>query len=388
MRSITGYRVTTTGMAEFGALLGGFRADAMRVMTRRYCEAVADEATRLLDLHRMSVARRPSDANPIHEAVAAVRAIAAGKDDPLGLDCRLCLQFSGGQPLLRLAHGAARYGDLLASRPGLEPAHWPAEHDPETMDLAEWERRGELWSQAFPAPRLGVGMTFRLLDGNLPTPRWTSVRRAAPAFDYRLRRAARAKLWKHTPFSEEQDFAGFREWLSTPKGKAAYAEARRFGNLALPRELEQEDLVSYATPKRTRPALAKPVEAGEAPRFIDHADVLQTAEGRVFVAIMDAGLSADERLFLQISDRHLSFVQSGRDFGQVAPMPYSAMDMLRGNREVTVVEIRRVGSRNELKARHTAIVRDASPEGDFTTTMQRWRNTTARSRANIDGIPT
>src|SRR5690606_26347345 len=137
--------------------------------------------------------------------------------------------------------------------------------------------------------------TFRLLDGRLPTPRWTSVRRAVPDFDLRMKRAIRFRLWVQGTFAQTNDYAGFRDWLASPRGKAAYAEAKRLADRMLPRDLDQEDLVSYATRKRSRPVLSRPQEPGSGPQFIDHADVLQTSEGRVFIAIMDAGLSDDQR---------------------------------------------------------------------------------------------
>lgn len=387
MRTITGYRLSITGIAELQEFVDGFRNDALRVMSRHYCHAVADEAVRRIDLHKLALQPREPAGNPVHDATLVVRElVAAGsRDRGLDFDCELSLHLTSDGALIRLVNGHRLFRPLLESRAGVSPFHWATEFSDESgYSRQTWEERGKVWASAFPTPRLGVGLTFHLLDGTLPMPRWTSVRRALPELEIRLRRTARAKLWNISPHRATNDISAFRAWLATAAGKRAYHDARSLAARLLPVDFERPDLIAYGEVPKPKPLAAKARVSAPAPQGakpIDHADVLETPDGRVFVAVMDAGLSTDDRLFLQLSGQHLSFIQAGRDFGQVGSVPFSAVEMLRAAREVTVVEIRHYGASKELKAKHSAMIRDATPETDLAATMQRWRGSkTANSQ--------
>lgn len=374
MRTICGYRLSDDQIPALGEFVDRFRADALRILSRNYSIAVADEAVRRIDFHRSSISPRDSDASPIREATALVRDLAVDNESDLDLDCRVVVHFVDGHVLLRLADGIGPYRQILEAQPGITPYHLGPQPDPITPEWAEREAR---WDAAFPTPRLGVGLSFQLIDGTLPAPRWTSVKRAVPAYDKRIKRTTRAWLWNASSFKATNDLASFRSWLATPKGKASYQETQRLIERLLITDFERDDLVQYGDIPDTRRSKPRPFNGAQAtgsPGPIDHADIMESSDGRVFVAVMDANLSPEDRLFLQVAEQTLSFVQAGKDYGQIAGVPNAAIDLLRGTKEVTVVEIRRVGGRKELKAKHVALIRDASPADDLSAVMNRWRS--------------
>lgn len=373
MRPICGYRLSDEKTQHLGPFFEQFRSDALRMLSRHYSIAVADETARRIDLHRAKLERQDPEANPLRDATGVIRELATSSGGDLDLDCRVVVHFVNGQILLRLANGIKPYRHVLEAQPGISPFHLTREPEPVT---AEWSERAAIWSSAFPTPRLGMGLTFQLLDGTLPTPRWTTVKRSLPSFDVRVRRTTRAWLWNASAFKSGEDYAGFRSWLATPKGKASHQDAARMIERLLVDDLEKEQLTVYGNPPDSRKAKPRPFNTAVSsnPGLIDHADVLESSDGRVFIAIMDANLSPEDRLFLQVTEQTISFVQGAKDYGQVSGVPNAAIDMLRATREVTVVEIRTIGGRKEMKAKHVAIIRDASPTGELETALSRWRS--------------
>ena len=99
----------------------------------------------------------------------------------------------------------------------------------------------------------------------------------------------------------------------------------------------------------------------------------------MFIAVMDAGLSSNDRLYIQVSDGQISFSQSGTHFGSVTDVPHAAIDMLRGVDEAVVVEIRQFGDRKEVKAKHIAMVRNTMISDQVDATMTRWAK-------NVSGV--
>lgn len=378
MRPICGYRLSNAAIPALGSFFEGFRSDALRILSRNYSIAVADELARRLDLHRAKLAIQDEAANPLRDATNAIRTLVADPQNDLDLDCRVVAHFVNDQVLLRLAAGVKSYRHILEAQPGLTPFHLGREPDPVTP---EWQERADAWAAAFPNPRLGMGLTFQLLDGTLPAPRWSSVKRSLPNVEVRVRRTTRAWLWNASAFKADNDLANFRAWLSTQKGKKSYFDAARLIERSLLADPDRDQLTIYGPPPESSRPRARPLSqpaAGTAGP-VDHADVMETADGHVFVAIMDANLSPEDRLFLQVAQQTISFVQAGKDFGQVADVPNAAIDLLRGTKQVTVVEIRNVGGRKELKARHVAIIRDASPADDISTSLSRWRRSATKS---------
>ncbi len=108
--------------------------------------------------------------------------------------------------------------------------------------------------------------------------------------------------------------------------------------------------------------------------------MIESGDGRIFVAVMDAGLASDERVHIQVVERHIAFVQNGVHYGGIPDCPLAAVDLLRDNREAVVVELRRGAGRREIKARHVALVRDDGRLDTYSAAMASFRNAAERSR--------
>jgi hypothetical protein len=358
-------------------------------MSRRLERAVAAEATRFLDEHRIGVCIRPSDDSPLRDAIASVRKTFEDcYDDPLDavdFDCEVKMYVANGFALASFDHGNDDYLKLFRTRDGVRPYDWrPDAPRPAEVDVKDWREREAAWREALfsedgKTARLGAGLLFHLVDGRLPAPKWPQVRKAAPAAETRLRRAARLIAWAGksgtaTP-PDARQASEFRKWLGTRDGVAAYDEARRRALAAIPTQIGREELARYGdkTAVRKRSVAAK----ADAPKPIDHADIYEATDGRVFVVVWDAGFDEHERIHVQINGDQASFVQSGLDFGTLQKIPSAALDLLRGARDATVVEVRNFGDRKEVKAKHVAMVRNTSLSDGIGAAMTRWRSNAA-----------
>jgi hypothetical protein len=98
--------------------------------------------------------------------------------------------------------------------------------------------------------------------------------------------------------------------------------------------------------------------------MIDHADVVLGNDGRTFVAVPHVGMAAETRVFIQLSGNNVSIAQAGILYGSVTNVPRAAIDHLRMCDTVTLVEIEQSNGRRLLRAKHVAIVKDATMFGN------------------------
>lgn len=386
MANARAFRYELTDGVALGELVAGLRASFIRVFTGRYGLAVADELAWRIDLHCAGLRRRDPTASPLKDATAHVRDMAAGAND-LDLAPRLRIHLVEGNALIVLESGGSQYLEILASFPGvIDDGIYPGAA-PEGMTTGQSARREALWS-AVPVSPLGKGLAFELVEGGLPAMRYATVRRYLPAFEVRCRRTARAML-HHARCGDLSAVDGasareFRRYLASAKGKDDLAKAVRLMTATLPRSLDVNGVPVYPEParkpKRQAPvAQARPAVV-EAPSSIDHADVIEASDGRIFVAVLYAGLSREDRLHIQVTERQMAFVQNGINFGGVLDAPQAAIDLLRRTNEAIVVEIRKTEGRREVKARHVAVIRDDTLNSALDAAMTGFRNFAARSR--------
>ncbi len=388
MAGAPAFRIDCATTGELASFLDGFRRDALRVLARRFTLTVADDAARRIDLHRAGVDVRDASASPLKDAVASIRSALAkvGEDPPpeLDLDMELQVHVLADAVLARLAFGNPDYLRLLSSRPGVRPYDWShSARRPPDVPEAEWRERGALWSTADAQPRLGAALSMRMLDGRIPAPKWPQVQRLSPPLDLRVRRTAKALAWKErsrsmsAPGSAEEAVA-FSRWLQAPEGARTYDRARRLAEAALPKDIGRDQLIAYGS---SRSPAQRAAAIPEGVRPIDHADVYEAVDGQVFVVVWWCGLTGTDRVYVQVSDRQVDFVQAGKHYGSVPDAPHAALDILAMSREVTLVEMRRFGDRVEVKAKHVAIVRNTTLSDTLGGTMRRWRDSAGKGAA-------
>lgn len=370
MQSRDGFSIEIAGPAGFAEFLGVLRRDAMRVFARLYGAVLADQVARRVDGHRSGLLPGAPGASPLRDALDEVRRQHAGaaEGSPLqALDLRLRLLPVAAGFVLAYENGHPAYREALLAIEGMRDIGIPHGEDPGAVDP-----RAAAWEEALSGPPMGRGLVFRLVETALPSVRHGALRRSFPSHEARCLRTAQSIVLERGANGD-----GAREAIDR--------EVRRLVRL-LPREISEQDAAAYPTARKPAPRPAVPeARLLSGPALIDHADVMESADGRVFVAVNEAGLDPDERVHVQIVDRYVSFVQGTMHFGGVPDVPYAAVELLRRTREVFVVEVRRSGGRREVKARHEALVRDDSLPDLFKTGMSTFRNSAlrARRRANV-----
>ena len=387
-----GYRVALEGPSGMSEFLSGVRSSSLRVFGRRYGALLADEVARRVDLHRAGVEVRDPGASPVREAVEHARGLfAAGgrRAEAAGLDLRLRLFPLERDLLVRVDEAHEDYLAEISALPGVRDGSLPASGPAGGATTAEWTELEAMWALATAGPPLGVGLSYRLVEHTLPSLRFQALRRHFPLREVRVRRTARAALFARkagVPVPADAAQArDFRRYLETATGKGLLEQEERRVARLVPEAFDKDDVASYARQPppdaaARAPRVAPAPAPGESPRPIDHADVIESGDGRVFVAVMDAGLAEDERVHIQVVERHLSFIQNGVHYGGVSDCPLDAVDLLRESREAIIVEMRRGAGRQEIKARHVALVRDDGREDIYAAGMAGFRRAAERNR--------
>jgi hypothetical protein len=308
----------TRDTSALAGILAAFDKIAMQNLGVAFATAVARDVARRIDLHHGGIEPQSEDACPLAESVDLIRAqVSKGS-----LDCRMAVHLADDAIYFRFHEGERAYAPILLQ-----------------------DNRIRETETAPPASSLRIA--YRLVRGRLPSPKWTSVRRRLPGYDARLIAA---------------------ESTAIRSGALPLTRARQILEERLPREIGQGELQRYG-----RRIVAEMVRE-DPPGLVDHADIIETSDNKIFVAVMDAGFALKERIVIQIRDREFSFVQSGRDFGTVIDAPSSAVSLMRSTKHLTLVEMSRRsrGTKNRIKSTHVALVKDISERQDYAAIMKNW----------------
>jgi len=377
MSSADGYRLKVKEVRDLSQVMAGFRSDALRLLARSYGRVVAGEATRRLDLHILGKPDPTSGDNPLADANAAVRRSYEQDSEAMAsLDCEIVLHLVGDVVLARFVGGNDEYRKAWDTRRDVFRWGWGEDIErPKGLSERNWKVREICWRNALAKTGPGAGLRFSLIDGELPQIGWGGVRRHLPTMEDRVRSILPAII---APTGKS----------ATDMAPEALTDIRRKLALRLPREITRELLAAYPAsgkaPRRTAPRPARPAEVSARTAQIDHADVVQSSDGRVFVAVPYVGLDTEDRVFVQVADSHVAITQNATQFGYVANVPRVATDLLRECKSVTLVEVERKDGRRLLRAKHVAIVKDISLVDNVSRTLGRWR-TKGLARKSDDG---
>lgn len=380
MDSARGYRLKASSLVDLSRILEDFRADALRLLARRYGSLVAATATEMLDL--ASVGLEEIEGDILANAGALVRGRLSPSPEGIPyaeLNCVVSLHFVSDAVLASFVHGRKEYRHAWESMRDVVRWGWASSIErPRGISEQNWELRGRYWQEAL--KRKGLGETrFLLVDGNLPAISWGGIRRHLPSFEERVALALSRVQASGRMTAEER---GDEEAL-----RSRVAEA-------LEKELTKETFVLHAAPATAkRPAAPAPESAPQKPKSeaaerirqeaknarqerarkaraikkendkatsIDHADVIVSSDGRTFLAAPYVGLDTDSRVFVQVGDKHVAVSQGGVQFGYVTDVPKTAIDALRMCKTVILVEVSKSNGQRLLRAKHVAIVSDIS----------------------------
>lgn len=365
MDAIRGYRLKTATISELSALIDGFRREAMKVLARDYARLVARKAVTELDMALAGAGRRRQDligwaSGEIAAQLAQKEFVVGGRD----LNCRIQFDIVREAVLARFLSGNAEYLRIWEGRKDVVRWHWEPGQRPQGVSEANWETRRRLWTEATRKPSIGAGLKFILIDEPLPALGWNGIRRHVPDYESRVAacvdRIAQGKGGAGGMKKGDLDKLRQQVRASIPERPAK----DHFSDRGAP-------AVQARAQAAVKVAAVKPVVAANVPSpsmpspparrsIIDHADVVVSGDGRTFVAVPYVGLAQEARVFVQVSERHVSISQGGVQFGTVTNVPRAAVDHLRMCDTVTLVEVEQENGRRLLRARHVAIVKDIS----------------------------
>lgn len=412
-----GYRLKVSGVADLSRVLGGFRAEATRLLARRYATLVAREATWALDRWKLGLSGRDDDF--IATACSSVRRRLAS-DGPIpfpDVNCVLSVHFIHDAVLASFVHGHDGYRKAWESIREVVAWGW-SEDGPRPRGISEkaWEARGRYWKAAASGPPFGQGLRFTLVEDGLPGLGWGAVRRYLPSWDERVARASAAlakdvdpeeakklaeevlvrHLSREALVAEGRPRTARRQPLPSPGGREEKPSAKdesAADKTAPVASSADDEGVTAAERIRREARKARKIREKAAARTdndpgraasIDHADVVLASDGRVFVATPYVGLDPENRVFLQVGDRHVAFSQGGVQYGHVTDVPKSAIDLLRTCKTVILVEVaRKEGGGRLLRAKHVAIVSDISLSDSLSISLGGFRRASARGEKEI-----
>jgi hypothetical protein len=361
--------------ANLSRAVAAVRQQVSRAGVALLASAAADVAVRLLDLHHSGIVERAAEGSPLADAMIDLQGRRASERArnryDATLDIALHLTAVADRILIVPACMPASLALNFDQRDDLLPATWWQGEPPRGVGEREWRARGRIWTAYDALPRFGRDLVLDLFGDRLPNPSAKSVAKRVPSLAVRAERTALAKLSVERfgrPEPPGAKGAALAEWLSTPEGRARFQDAKRDYAALLRDRLGEAALARYGERRSKR----APRQTGPMP--IDHADIMQTHDGRTFMAVMDAGLAPAARVHIQVGDNFITVVQNGVVKGQIDRIPASTMGILRGFSDLILVELRWEGDRRVPKAQHRAMVQDIGARGVLESSMARWKN--------------
>jgi len=354
MAVVDGYRLRVKTLEDLSRVVSSFRAESLRIFGRHYGRFVAAEVAKTIDLYTLGKTEKKAG-SPLAAANEVCRA--SFRQQPKAeFDCEIEIYFVEGVILARVLKAHDDYRRAWVARPEVIKWSWSSGARPKNISEKSWKTRELCWRSALSGPPgIATGLRFKLVEGHPPAMTWSGIRRYLPGLEQRIQLVL--------PFV---DGGGSQnpEDLSATKRRVA---------LALPREITREMVLSYPALASTRSAELRKSEPSPARSTIDHADVVQSSDGRVFVAVPYVGLDVESRVFLQVADNHIAITQNATQYGFVADVPRAAVDLLRECKSVTIVEVEFRNGRRLLRAKHVSIVQDISLTENVSRSLGRWR---------------
>ncbi|MDW9478812.1 hypothetical protein GOB57_08865 [Sinorhizobium meliloti] len=361
-----GYRLRVSGLGELTKLLGAYRTHALRIMAASYAEQIARTAVSALDASCVGLAQNKGDLL-LHarDSVAAAHDKVTDGIYARGLNCHIEFHFVGPAILAVMTHGAERFRRPWESRREVVKWGWSAKaQKPGHIGDEAWRDRARFWAEAGKTSAAGFGVfRFILLEEKLPVLGWNAVGRCIPEMEWRVEQCIRklAVAGGLDPSNlSEKDRRKFEERVRSaisPKIDEASFSKGMVAAKPTPGSQVQTPPKSHEKPAKEA---RKPPRPQQMASIVDHADIVVAGDGRAFMAVPYVGFRAEDRVFIQVGSKDITFMQNGIQYGSVANIPAASRDYLRGLTSITVVEIIESDGKRLLRAKHTAMVSDIS----------------------------
>lgn len=382
MTSAKGYRLKLNSIIELSTWLDDYRATSLRQLGKMYGTMVAKKAVEYLDYDRMGINDLPEDV--FAKACSDVRKL-LGKS-PNGIiapDINLSVKFHFVHDaiLATFNHGNDEYLKTWESNKSVVKWGWSASSNLNDIPEHIWRVREKYWAKAN-ARKIGGDFQFILVDRPLPDIGWGSIWRYLPSNEQRIATTIEA-LKESDPTGLTKRFSGqklqetvFRS-IDREITKNSFLKSNRTRNYGAKKirqdvAVARKQSVAKDINERIEAKERQPVRASE----IDHADVIVASDNKIFVAVPYVGLDPDSRVFVQVSDKHVTFSQNGVQYGFVDNVKSSSLDILKSTNQVILVEIEKNFDERLLRAKHIAIVTNISLQDGFGSAINRFKQIT------------
>jgi hypothetical protein len=359
-----GYRLRVEGLDGLSKLMGSYRIHALRILAGVCADQIARGAVTSLDASVVGLVQNRGDL--IDAAIENMRLandrIVDGVYAPL-LNSRIEFHFVGNAILADMVHGHDRYRKPWEARREVVRWGWSDTEKPTHISEAAWRDRQKYWNAVANPSTSGFGtFAFQLLEDRLPEIGWAAASKRIPPFEWRVEQCVR-----RLAAAEKLDVANI-----PPRDRARF-EGRVKASIS-----PEVDASSFSIKPRIKPPSAVVRQQGTTPTvarkqappsgvrreelasIVDHADIVVASDGRAFLAVPHVGFRPEDRVFIQVGSKDITFSQSGIQYGTVKNVPASSRDYLRGLTSIIVVEVREEGGKRLLRAKHTAMVTDIS----------------------------
>jgi len=344
-------------------VLESFRSDATKLLAREFGKLIAAEAVRRLDLVAVGLEISDRKMNPIQDAYDRVSKTLLDGDGFSQIDCKISFYFVNDAVLATFDRGNDFYRKIWENRKEVFRWGWSdSQARPRGLSEQRWKTREIYWRAATTRPGIGAGLHFSLIDGKPPQLGWNGIRRFIPSLEQRVAAIL--------PEVQRKSDGG--------RPKENLAEMRRKIATSIIRDLGKSHLFSYEPPARPSQkirSITSQTRENTAVQqtVIEHADVVKSSDGRIFVAVPYVGLDTEDRVFLQVADNEIVITQNAKEYGHVGNVSRSAVDLLRECKTVTMVEVENSGGNRLLRAKHVAIVKDISLTENVSRLFGQWR---------------
>jgi len=360
-----GYRLKVSGVAELCKLLAAYRTHSLRLMASALAEQTARRAVLSLDARDLGLSAAEGDL--VARAASDIRAAHAKAEGPLfapDLNCRMEFHFVGQAVLAAMTHGSDRYRKPWEARREVVRWGWSETMQrPSNVGEPAWADRARYWREAGKASGTGYGLfSFVLLDGRLPDLGWNAVGRSLPDFEWRVSQAVRrlAMAEKLDPAAlRDRDRSRLEDRVRTSL-RPTLDEASFAGPARAARARESRGGAGTQRRGQAPPSNKDGRQPGSGAAIVDHADLVIASDGRPFLAVPHVGFRAEDRVFVQVGSKDITFSQNGIQYGTVRNVPAASRDFLKTLTSVTLVEVAEADGKRLLRAKHTAMVSDIS----------------------------
>lgn len=382
MTSAKGYRLKLNSIIELSTWLDDYRAMSLRQLGKMYGTLVAKKAVEYLDNDKMGIIDLPDDV--FAKASADVRKmLGRSSSGIIAPDINLSIKFHlvHDAILATFSHGNDEYLKTWEANKAVVKWGWSADTNTNGVPEQAWKNREKYWTKAN-SRKIGGDLQLMLIDRPLPDIGWGSIWRYLPSNEQRISAATEA-LKESDPTGLTKRFSGQKlqemvlRSIEQDINKNSFLKSSRTRNTGAKRirqdvAASKTQSVARDIKERIEAKARQPIRASE----IDHADVIVASDNKIFVAVPYVGLDPDCRVFVQVSDKHVSFSQNGVQYGYVDNVKSSSLDILKSTNQVILVEIEKNFDERLLRAKHMAIVTNISLQDGFGSAINRFKQIT------------